>query len=127
MKNRKVKYIMGIGIIAAAFGYLLWSSFMGSFRYSMKPSEFIDKKEQYVGKYVKISGMVEEGSILVDGSEYRFVIKDDTSAVKVFYDGIVPNTFREGAEVIATGKYDPEKDMLIAKEIITKCASKYVK
>lgn len=125
MNRKKIKYIVGLVIIICAFGYLVWSSFMGSFKYALTPTEFNAKQTEYIGKIVKVSGIVEPGSISFDQANYIFGLADDKDKVKVHYKGVVPNTFREGADVVATGQFNTETNTLEATELITKCASKY--
>jgi cytochrome c-type biogenesis protein CcmE len=125
MSGKKIKYIVGLIIIICAFAYLVWSSFMGSFNFSITPSEFVANQSAYVGKIVKLSGSVVPGSIVFDQSDYRFSITDGDSEIAAHYKGIVPNTFREGADVVVTGQYDSKNSIFEAKEMITKCASKY--
>lgn len=117
--------MIGFAVIFLAFFYLLWSSFMGSFKFAVTPSEFEAKKAQYVDKIIKLSGIVEKGSIKSDLSDYSFNISDESHSIPVHYKGVIANTFREGAEVVVTGKYDEGSHFFEATELLTKCASKY--
>ncbi len=40
------------------------------------------------------------------------------------YKGFVPDTFKEGSDVVVTGSFD-DKGSFVATEILAKCASKY--
>lgn len=54
--------------------------------------------------------------------------KDNASQVmKVVFQGAVPDTFKEGAEVIIEGKYVGEEGAFKAETLMTKCPSKYQK
>ena len=125
MGGKKLKYIIGLVIIILAFAYLVWSSFMGSFQFSLTPTEFNTNRAQYIGKIVKLSGVVEPGSISFDQANYIFSLTDGEDKVKVHYKGVVPNTFRDGADVVAGGEFNTELGRLEATQLITKCASKY--
>lgn len=126
MKKKRIKYIIGLTVIALAFIYFIMSSFMGSFRYAISPGDFRADEAGYAGKIVKLSGVVKDNSISFDKSDYIFEITDGEQSIRVHYRGIVPNTFRDGAEVMVTGIYNPESGIFEAQEVITKCASKYV-
>jgi cytochrome c-type biogenesis protein CcmE len=119
------KYIIGLLIISAAFLYLVWTSFKASFQFALTPSEFISKQVEFADKSVKISGLVGAGSINFNGTDYNFLLGDDKGQIHAHYKGIVPNTFREGAEVVATGRFNPANNIFEATELLTKCASKY--
>ncbi len=107
-----------------AFSYLVWTSFMGSFQFALTPTEFLAKEAQYKGQ-VKISGTVLKGSMSSSGLEHSFSISDEKGTLDVHYKGIAPNTFREGAEVVVSGRFDPATRVFEATELLAKCASKY--
>lgn len=126
MNNSRIKYLIGAIIIGAAFAYLMWTSFRSSFQFALTPAEFLEKQLEYQGKSLKIAGTVLQGSLLANNSDYYFrVASDPEHAVSVHYKGIAPNTFREGADVVVGGTFNTEADIFEAKEMITKCASKY--
>ncbi len=122
---KKPKYIIGLVIILLAFSYLVWTSFMGSFQFALTPTEFLAKEAQYSKGQVKISGTVLVGSMRASGLEHSFSISDEKGRVDVHYKGIAPNTFREGADVVVSGRFDPATRIFEAAELLAKCASKY--
>jgi cytochrome c-type biogenesis protein CcmE len=66
-----------------------------------------DLKERYVavGQRINLGGLVEKGS--VDKSEpgsVKFVVTDGKERMTVRYEGVLPDLFREGQGVVATGK-----------------------
>jgi cytochrome c-type biogenesis protein CcmE len=57
-------------------------------------------------------------------STYSFFMKDDDmTEMKVVYDGAKPNNFDVADMIVAKGKV--KEDVFYAKEILTKCPSKY--
>ena len=64
-----------------------------------------------------------------DGSDLRFDITDRDGvgkALPVSYTGVVPDPFREGREVIVTGRLDQDGTFVAEKDsLITKCPSKF--
>ncbi len=122
---KKPKYIIGFAVILLAFSYLIWTSFMESFQFALTPTEFLANAAQYSKGQVKISGTVLIGSMRVSGLEHSFSISDKDSTLNVHYKGITPNTFREGADVVVSGRFDPSTRLFEATELLAKCASKY--
>ncbi len=119
------KYLIGLFVILGAFSYLVWASFSASFQYALTPTELIAKQGEYAGKSAKVSGIVEEGSIVFSGGEYRFNITDGSNKIAVHYNkGTVPNMFREGGDVVVGGTFS--NGVFEAREVLAKCASKYV-
>jgi len=121
----KKKYIIGFIIIAAAFFYLIWTSFRASFQFALTPSELFNGQAEYDGKIVKVSGAVKKGSVRVEGMDYYFSVTDGNIDTNIHYKGATPNTFREGADVVVTGKFAVTSDVFEATQLLTKCASKY--
>jgi cytochrome c-type biogenesis protein CcmE len=64
-----------------------------------------------------------------EGSDLEFDIADrdgGTAELPVSYSGVVPDPFREGREVIVTGKLDEDGVFKAEKDsLITKCPSKF--
>ena len=74
---------------------------------------------------LRIGGLVEEGSVLKEGSTVNFRITDLVNTVKVTYVGVLPDLFREGQGVVAEGRLD--KDGLFhAQTILAKHDEKYM-
>ena len=75
---------------------------------------------------VKNSEIYEEGR----GVAVRFMLEDQTDKqqlLPVVYLGSVPDTFKDGAEVIVEGGYATTDNHFKAKTLMTKCPSKYEK
>jgi cytochrome c-type biogenesis protein CcmE len=71
--------------------------------------------------------MVVPGSVQHAGDQLDFRIsdRDGTHAIPVTYSGTVPDPFREGREVIVTGKLDDGTFVGERDSLITKCPSKF--
>ena len=59
---------------------------------------------QSAGSRIRLGGLVEKGSWMKGaGAQSVFVVTDTQSTVKVTYEGILPDLFREGQGVVAEG------------------------
>ncbi|HAS63362.1 MAG TPA: cytochrome c maturation protein CcmE [Vibrio sp.] len=73
------------------------------------PTELVqgkpDGSKPHVGQRLRIGGMVVEGSVKRDSESLRvtFELHDVGPKVTVFYDGILPDLFREGQGIVAQG------------------------
>jgi cytochrome c-type biogenesis protein CcmE len=78
-------------------------------------------------KTMKATGSwVKEKSYHVDKQkkQFSFYMKDYLgNEMKVTYDGTIPNNFESSTSVVVTGKY--QNGTFHAKDILTKCPSKY--
>lgn len=79
------------------------------------------------GQRVRIGGFVEMGSrALGEGAEILFTIEDGSGeTVRVSYTGLVPDLFREGEGVVATGQFEEGSDVFTAEEILAKHDENY--
>jgi len=119
MKN---KYVFG-GIIIAVFLLLM------GYLFTQTNIEYIDDFNKVMAseKTVKATGSwVKEKSYQIDkeNKTFSFVMSDDNGRqMKVIYEGAIPNNFESATSVVVTGKY--EDGYFHAKDILTKCPSKY--
>ena len=86
------------------------------------PPEKVVSGEAPVGKRIRAGGMVETGTLEhgEDGLMVRFRVTDlEAHSFEVRYSGILPDLFREGQGIIATGQLTPsgvfEAELLLAK------------
>jgi cytochrome c-type biogenesis protein CcmE len=54
-----------------------------------------------------------------------FTIQDEKASIAVDYEGVVPDSFKPGGEIIVEGTYTGDGKFK-ATTIMPKCASKYV-
>ena len=67
------------------------------------PSELINEKPK-AGQNIRIGGFVKENSLKkLTINSYEFEITDNNNAIFVYYDGILPDLFREGQGAVVDG------------------------
>ncbi|AXE61909.1 cytochrome c maturation protein CcmE [Candidatus Thioglobus sp. NP1] len=90
--------VLGISLA----GYLGVKAFSENLLYFYTPSDIKDGKAP-IGKSFRIGGLVKTDSFERNGMRATFVVTDNSESIKVIYDGILPDLFREGQGVVATG------------------------
>jgi cytochrome c-type biogenesis protein CcmE len=120
MKN---KYIFG-GVITTIFlGLMIYLFTQSNIQYESNFENVIAK-----GKTCKASGIwVKEKNYVIDRENrtFTFYMVDEVgNEMKVVYDGTIPNNFETAVSVVVTGQYT-EEGYFHAKDILTKCPSKY--
>lgn len=113
-------------ILLAVIGFMIYNSSASTMSYFKKVYE-IDKT--YVGKSVRVGGVIAKDSWTKEGRTHTFKIydkKDKGRLLTVVYSGPLPSTFGDNDKVIAIaeGKL-VSADKLEAKSIVTQCPSKY--
>ena len=78
------------------------------------------------GRKVQLGGLVKTGSVVKhpDGL-VEFVVADQTSTALVRYQGDLPDLFREGQGIVASGAFD-ESGAFVAKQVLAKHDERYM-
>ncbi len=124
MKNKKLKFGIGIGIIVAVVVWEGVSGFQQSKTYYVTVNELLQGKG---GTHrLRVGGIVQPDSIQRHGSEVTFRLAQDAQSIPVTYVGAdtLPDTFKGGAQAIIEGQLAPSGTFR-AEKIQAKCASKY--
>ena len=124
--NRNLKFIVGAAIIFLAIGFLVFNAMGSAGAYYMTVTELTDEADSYVGKNVRVSGVVVDESVDYNSSELilRFNIADDANQLPIHFHGPRPDNFVRAAEAIVEGEYG-EDGVLYAKSLLLKCPSRY--
>ncbi|MFN7974467.1 MAG: cytochrome c maturation protein CcmE [Acidobacteriota bacterium] len=114
--------------IGAGIGMLVVQTARSSTVYYQTLPEWQAKgRAARAGAQVRISGYVEPGSIVREaGKPLRFVMEDKAKSARmtVAYGDVVPDTFKDGAEVVVEGEIGSD-DTFMATTLLAKCPSKY--
>jgi cytochrome c-type biogenesis protein CcmE len=105
---------------------LILRSFQDNLLYYLTPSEAIVKNLEDQRAF-RIGGLVEMGSFQREEGNLkaRFILTDGIKNIEVNYSGILPDLFREGQGIIATGTFNQEK-IFIASEVLAKHDENYM-
>ena len=117
------------GLVAVIIGTLVWLAAGGiseTKTYYKTISELGQMGGDALGKRLRVAGDVEPGSIVRNGRDVEFVLRQEELKLKVVYSGTepLPDTFRDGAQALADGKMGRD-GVFQASKIQAKCASKY--
>lgn len=79
------------------------------------------------GAAFRIGGLVEEGSLQrsADGLQVEFVVTDQAQRVSVRYQGLLPDLFKEGKGVVASGRLQGD-GVFAATEVLAKHDENYM-
>ncbi len=127
MRQRAIKIGLTTVVLALAFGGLLYSTLREGTEYYKHVDEVMANPEAWYGKRLQLHGFVVENSVLRkrDSLEYRFQIENNGAVVPARYTGVVPDTFKGGAEVVVKGRLGPDGFVVDPNGVMAKCPSKY--
>ena len=126
------KIVVSVVVVTGAVGFLLKSSVKAGAEYYKHVDEVMASTGEWRGKKLQVHGNVVDGSIeQAKGTLlYRFQIESRPprpyAVISATYEGLVPDTFKSGAEVVAKGTLTPDNKLdVVADGIMAKCPSKY--
>lgn len=127
-KKSFVPYIVAFVLFASSIGFMIYSGLNEGSVYFLNVSEAL-ANEQGENTSMRLFGEV--GSFTKsqtgDNVEFELVdIENPQQKMKVRYQGVIPDTFDHGVEVITEGKL-VSNATFEAKTLMTKCPSKYEK
>jgi cytochrome c-type biogenesis protein CcmE len=126
--TRRRRLILVLGILAGVSiaGALALNAFKRNVTFFFDPTQVLNG-EAKSGQSFRLGGMVKEGSFARQpGSlESTFVVTDFAHEVRVSYNHVLPDLFREGAGVVAHGHMDPS-GTFVADEVLAKHDEKYM-
>lgn len=131
MTVRKVKFISGFAVIIACLVLLVVTSSQKMSMYYLTVSELQARETEFVNKRIKLAGKVTPGTIrklpdrIVEFQIWEPLEGEAFSAKRpVVYAGIVPDTFRDEADVVLEGRVGAN-GLFRAETLLAKCPSKY--
>lgn len=126
--SQRIKFILAIALIAASVGVLVYTAVDQTKMYMLTVGEFLGAKNAYSGTTVRIAGRVRTGTMNwnADTRDLLFTLDDITGqgSLDVHYNGILPDMFSEGRDVIVEGP-SIGSNPFVASTILTSCPSKY--
>ncbi len=107
MRKRRKWLLVLAAVLTAGLGYTTYSLFVHTGTDYLTVSDLKSQAGFLYGQSVRAEGKVAPGSIEWDsGSQtLRFVLADDEESLAVVFQGIAPDEFKPGAELIVEGKY----------------------
>ena len=113
----------GLLVAVGAIVALVLNAFQSNLVFFYSPSQ-IAAHEAPAGRTFRLGGMVEAGSVKLDGVKVQFVVTDTAKTVPVRYEGILPDLFKEGKGVVAQGQL--KDGVFVAREVLAKHDENYM-
>ena len=114
--------LLVLGISLA--GYFGVKAFNDNLLYFFTPTDVLDGKAPQ-GKNFRIGGLVQTGSVVRNDLLVFFTLTDNEKSIEVQFEGILPDLFREGQGIVATGSISAE-NVFRATEVLAKHDETYM-
>jgi len=122
-RHKRLAIVGGLVVAVGAIAALVLNAFQSNLVFFYSPSQVV-AREAPSGRTFRIGGLVEAGSVKVDGTHVQFVVTDSAQSVPVRFTGILPDLFKEGKGVVAQGQL--QGDVFVAREVLAKHDENYM-
>jgi len=131
--KKQSRFVAAGVLLCGVVGYLMVTGMKDSMTYFLTPVELaqrVSANPAFADEAgVRVGGRVVPGSVRFDQTtlDLRFTLIDietGKTSFPVHYQGPLPDTFREGRDVVVEGRYRPGQS-LEATNVLTKCGSRY--
>ena len=110
-------------LILGLAGWLMLNALRDNIVFFYSPGELTSQMKD--GRQLRLGGLVEEGSVQIDGLQARFVLTDGEGRTQIRFEGALPDLFREGQGIVADGRFDNNGEF-IAASVLAKHDENYM-
>ena len=128
MNQRKKRILMVCAILAgiSIAGIFILTAFEKNLMYFYSPTEIINGDAPKTRSF-RIGGLVVTNSVIRNTNDLKvsFILTDTMNEIKVIYEGILPDLFREGQGIVANGKLQSD-NIFVADQVLAKHDENYM-
>jgi cytochrome c-type biogenesis protein CcmE len=122
-KRRRIQMVAAGAVLLAAATALIGYAMRDGIEFFRTPGQLAADPPRD-GERFRLGGLVEEGSVVRAGDSVSFTVTDGSAEVPVSFTGLLPDLFREGQGVIATGRL--EGRTFAASEVLARHDESYM-
>ena len=133
MTHRYIKITATVFVLGAALSGLMWSTLREGTEYFKNIDEVVNR-DAWTGKKIQLHGYVVPGTWVrrPNSLDYKFKVQNNPArhaepgqVVEASYTGILPDTFKDEAEVVLRGSFTAVGFDVQPDGVTAKCPSKY--
>ena len=122
--QRLLLILISLTMIMFAILLILYNS-RENISFFFTPTELLNSKI-VTNKQIRIGGFVEKNSFIkISASSFVFNLTDNVNSIKITYNGILPDLFKEEQGAVVEGKLNSKK-LFIAKNVFAKHDENYM-
>jgi cytochrome c-type biogenesis protein CcmE len=122
-KRKRIVFVASIFAVSLLALFFVIKNFRENIVFFYSPTEL--EQIQTGGRTIRIGGLVKEGSVeKIDALNTKFIVTDLENELRVHYQGILPDMFRDKQGVVAKGILKDEE--FFSRELLIKHDEKYM-
>ena len=125
MTPKAIKIAVTCVVLAAALGGLMYTTLSEGTEYYIHVDEVMNDPSAWQGKRLQLHGFVNDLRQRPNTLDYRFQVQNNGKVITANYSGIVPDTFKNGSEVVLKGHLHGKDFEVDPNGVLAKCPSRY--
>lgn len=125
MSVKALKIAVTCVVLTGALGGLMYTTLQEGTEYYMHVDEVMANPPAWQGKKLQLHGFVSDLRQRPNTLDYRFQVQNNGKIITAEYSGVVPDNFKNGAEVVLKGQLHPHGFTVAPNGVMAKCPSKY--
>jgi cytochrome c-type biogenesis protein CcmE len=125
MSSKTIKITVTSLVLAGALVGLMYTTLQGGTEYYMHVDEVMSNPSAWQGKRLQLHGFVSDLRQRPNTLDYRFQVQNNGKIITAEYSGVVPDTFKNGSEVVLKGQLHGDAFAVEPDGVMAKCPSKY--
>src|SRR4029079_12733879 len=125
MSAKAIKIAVTCTVLVAALSGLMYTTLQEGTEYYKHVDEVMNDPGDWQGKRLQLHGFVNDLRQRPNTLEYRFQVQNNGKVVAASYTGVVPDNFKNGAEVVLKGQLHGDAFAVENNGVMAKCPSKY--
>jgi cytochrome c-type biogenesis protein CcmE len=125
MTPKAIKIAVTVVVLAGALGGLMYTTLAQGTEYYIHVDEVMKDPSAWQGKRLQLHGYVTDLRQRPDSLDYKFQVIYNGKIINARYTGVVPDTFKNDAEVVLKGQLGPDGFAVEPNGVMAKCPSKY--
>jgi cytochrome c-type biogenesis protein CcmE len=125
MSVKALKIAVTCVVLTAALGGLMYTTLQEGTEYYMHVDEVMADAQAWQGKRLQLHGFVSDLRQRPNTLDYKFQVHNNGKIITAEYSGVVPDNFKNGAEVVLKGQLQPHGFTVAPNGVMAKCPSKY--
>jgi cytochrome c-type biogenesis protein CcmE len=125
MSSKALKIAVTCIVLAGALGGLLYTTLAEGTEYYIHVDEVMNNPSAWQGKRLQLHGFVNDLRQRPNSLDYRFQVQNNGKVITASYSGVVPDTFKNGSEVVLKGQLHGDGFQVEPNGVLAKCPSRY--
>jgi cytochrome c-type biogenesis protein CcmE len=122
---KTIKIAVTCVVLAGALAGLMYTTLREGTEYYLHVDEVMMNTAAWQGKRLQLHGFVEDLRQRPNTMDYQFHVKNNGKIITASYTGVVPDNFKNGAEVVLKGQLHSDSFAVEPNGVMAKCPSKY--